>query len=193
MASQNPNRGTQFDLEGLIGLEQSSSVPEPEGSVTEKPQPSQNRQVLTKNAPKRKRSLSPQQRGAVDRLGVRPNDFAFKDASPWASYWRIFQLKFDHFVSVAVRKEPLRKCVIVKTFPGQSSQDDIEMIHRIRHDKIVNVLETFRFEGSFYVVLERMAICLVQIVASPAYPGEQELAAILGQVSQAHVNPKSIY
>lgn len=41
------------------------------------------------------------------------------------------------------------------------------MIYRIRHDKIVNVLETFRFEGSFYVVHERMTICLVQIVASP--------------------------
>lgn len=56
------------------------------------------------------------------------------------------------------------------------------MIHSIRHDHIVTVLETFRFEGSFYVVLERMAISLVQIVASPPYPGKQELAAILGQV-----------
>ena len=60
----------------------------------------------------------------------------------------------------------------MKTFSERSSQEDIQMIHRIRHDNIVNVLETFRFEGSFYVVLERMAICLVQIVASPAYPGE---------------------
>ncbi len=42
----------------------------------------------------------------------------------------------------------------------RSSQKDIQMIHRIRHDKIVNVFETFRFESSFYVVLERMAICL---------------------------------
>ena len=31
------------------------------------------------------------------------------------------------------------------------------MIHSIRHDNIVTVLETFPFEGSFYVVLERMA------------------------------------
>ncbi len=56
----------------------------------------------------------------------------------------------------------------------------------------MNVLETFRFEGSFYVV-ERMAICLVQIVASPAYPGEQELAAILGQIDQWDMNRRSIY
>ncbi len=35
------------------------------------------------------------------------------------------------------------------------------MIYSIRHDYILTVLETFRFEGLFYVVLERMAISLV--------------------------------
>ena len=94
---------------------------------------------------------------------------------------------------VVVRKEPFRKCIIVKTFSERNSQEDIQMIHRIRHDKIVNVLEIFRFEGSFYVVLERMVICLMQIVASPVYLGEQELAAILKQVDQEDMNRRSIY
>ncbi|KAL9062304.1 MAG: hypothetical protein Q9161_009822 [Pseudevernia consocians] len=107
MDSQNPNRNTQFEMEGLTGLEQSTPLPEPEGHLIAAPQRLQDRQVLKKNAAKRK---------------------------------------------------------------------------SIRHDHIVTVLETFRFEGSFYVVLERMAISLVQIVASPPYPGKQELAAILGQV-----------
>lgn len=35
----------------------------------------------------------------------------------------------------------------------------------------MDVLETFYFEDYYYVVIERMSICLVQIVASPAYPG----------------------
>ena len=35
MASQNPNRGTQFILEGLTGLEQPSSLPEQEERVTQ--------------------------------------------------------------------------------------------------------------------------------------------------------------
>ncbi len=130
MASQNPNRGTQFMLEGLTGLEQPPSLP-----VAEEQQRSQNRQALKKNVPKRKRSLSPQKDGAMGIPGIRPYDFTLKEASPWESYWRIFQLKFDRFVTVAVRKEPLRKCVIVKTFSERSSQEDIQMIHRIRHDK----------------------------------------------------------
>jgi len=53
------------------------------------------------------------------------------------------------------------------------------MIHNIRHDHIVSVLEIFRFKSSFYVVLERMIISLVQIVASSLYLDEQELIVIL--------------
>ena len=56
------------------------------------------------------------------------------------------------------------------------------MIHSIRHDKIVTVLETFRFEGSFYVVLERMANFPCADRRISPYPGEQERAAILGRV-----------
>jgi serine/threonine protein kinase len=69
----------------------------------------------------------------------------------------------------------------VKSFATISnSQVELKMIHSIRHNHIVSVLEIFRFENSFYVVLERMTISLVQIVASSPYPNEQELVAILG-------------
>ena len=66
------------------------------------------------------------------------------------------------------------------------------MIHSIRHDHIVTVLKTFRFEGSFYVVLERMVIPLVQIVAPPPYSGEQKLAAILRQVYSVDMKSRSM-
>ena len=192
MDSQNPNRSTQFEMEGLTGLEQSTPLPEPEGQVTAGPQRLQDRQVLKKNAAKRKRSPSPKRDGVVRRPGIRYKYKGMKDESPWEHYWKIFQLKFDRFVTVAVQKEPLRKCVIVKSFSESDCQEELRMIHSIRHNHIVTVLETFRFEDSFYVVLERMAISLVQIVASPPYPGEQELAAILGQVYPLDVKSRSM-
>ena len=68
---------------------------------------------------------------------------------------------------------------------GADSQQQLEIIRSIRHDNIMTVLETFSHEGFFHVVLKRIPISLVQIVASPPYPGEQELAAILGQVDEA--------
>ena len=46
------------------------------------------------------------------------------------------------------------------------------MIYSIWYDHIIIVLEIFRFEGSFYVVLERIVISLVQIVVSSPYSGE---------------------
>ena len=54
------------------------------------------------------------------------------------------------------------------------------------------VLETFRFEGSFYVVLERIIISLVQIVASSPYLDEQKLAAILRQMYPMDMKSRSI-
>lgn len=59
-------------------------------------------------------------------------------------------------------KEAFENVFHVKSFATISnSQVELEMIHSIRHDHIVNVLKIFRFEGSFYVVLERMVISLV--------------------------------
>ena len=193
MDSQNPNRNTQFEMEGLAGLEQSTPLPEPEGHLTPGPQRLQDRQVLKKNAAKRKRSPSPKRDGVVRRPGIRYKYKGMKDESPWEHYWKIFQLKFDRFVTVAVQKEPLRKCVIVKRFSESDCQEGLRIIYNIRHNHIITVFKTFRFEGSFYVVLERIAISLVQIVASPPYPGEQELAAILGQVYPLDVKSRSMY
>ena len=183
MSSQNPNRNTQFRLEGLIGLEHCTSLPKPASHVTEGQQRLQDRQVLKKNALKRKRSLSPS-RMIGNRLGIHIEYREMKDESSWDSYSKVFQLKFNNFVHVAARKRSSRKCVLVKSFATISNfQVELKMIHNIRHDHIVSVLKIFRFESSFYVVLERMIISLVQIVASPPYLDEQELIVILGQVN----------
>lgn len=94
---------------------------------------------------------------------------------------------------IAARKRAPWKRIVVKSFAaGSDSQEELQMIYSLRYNHIITVLETFRFEGLFYIVLERIAISLVQIVASPPYPGEQELAAILGQVDQADIELRRI-
>lgn len=183
MNSVKTNRDTLFRMEGLTGAEPVASPTEPEGYVTKEPPPFLDGSVLKKNYPKRKRKLSPR---VGKRPGVQVEHKGIKDGSPWNSYSRSFQVKFTDFVTVATRIGGRRKCVVVKSFlAGEHSQQQLEMIHGIRHDNIVTVLETFRHEGSFHVILERIPISLVQIVASPPYPREQELAAILGQVVEA--------
>ena len=182
MDSQNSNRNIQFEMENLVRLKQFIPFLESEGHFTARPQRLQDRQVLKKNAAKRKRSPSPQRVGVVRKFGIRYKFKGMKDESLWENYWKIFQFKFDRFMTVAVRKELLRKCVIVKRFSESDFQEKLRMIYSIRHDYIVIVLEIFRFEGSFYIVFEYIVISFVQIVAFFFYPGEQELAAILEQV-----------
>lgn len=180
MNSAKTNRNTLFRMEGLTGAEPVASPTEPEGYVTKEPP----------NDLKRKRTRSPPRRMGM-RPGVQVEYKGMKDGSPWNSYSKSFQVKFTEFVTVAARNRGRRKCVVVKSFvAGEGSQQQLEMIHSIRHDNIVTVLETFRHEGSFHIVLERIHISLVQIVASPPYPGEQELAAILGQVVEANTRHK---
>ncbi len=185
MSSQPSKRDTLFNMRDLRGAEQPTLATELRGNVTEPERHFQDHSVSKNKGPKRKRSLSPQRIGVDTRLGIREYK-GMKNESPWKSYKKVFQLKLDRFITVAVRKEPLRKRVVVKSFSGPDSHEKLHMLHHIRHDNFVAVLESFSFEESFYVILERMDISLVQIVASPPYPGEQELAAILGQVDLAN-------
>ena len=175
-----------FNMEGLRGGEQSRSATEPD---VPRPRPQRNLQdqaVLGRDAPKSKRPLSPQ-RSIVDaKPRTRPDEYeGVKNESPWNTYKKRFQVKLDRWVTIADRRESVRKRVVVKSFSGQDSYDELRMLHHIRHDNFATVLESFRFEGSFYVILERLPISLVQVVASPPYPSEQELAAIMGQVNWA--------
>ena len=59
------------------------------------------------------------------------------------------------------------------------------MLQQIWHENIVAFLESFRFQECFYTVLQHVPISLVQIVASPPYPTELQLAAIIGQVRRS--------
>ncbi len=173
-----------FNMEGLRGGEQSRSATEPD--VPRPQRTLQNQAVLGKDAPKSKRPLSPQRSMVDAKPRTRPDEYeGVKNESPWNTYKKRFQVKLDRWVTVADRRESVRKRVVVKSFSGQDSYDDLRMLYHIRHGNFVTVLESFRFEGSFYVILERLPISLVQVVASPPYPGEQELAAIMGQVNRA--------
>ncbi len=185
MSSHPFKRDTLFNMKDLRGLEQPTLTTEHHDNVTEPERHFQNHSVPKNKGSKRKRFLSPQRNGVDTRLGIREYK-EMKNESPWKSYRKIFQLKLDRFITVAVRREPLRKRVVVKSFSGSDSHEKLHMLHHIRHDNFVAVLESFSFEESFYVILERMNISLVQIVASPSYPGEQELATILGQVNLAN-------
>ncbi len=181
MSSQLFKRDTLFNMRNLREVEQFTLTTESHDNVTESKQHFQNHSISKNKGSKRKRFLSSQRIEIDTRLEIREYK-GMKNKSSWKSYKKIFQLKLDHFITVAVQKESLRKRVIVKSFSKSDSHEKLHMLHHIRHDNFVVVLESFSFKKFFYVILERMNISLVQIVASSLYFDEQELTVILEQI-----------
>jgi hypothetical protein len=113
-----------------------------------------------------------------------PWELQARKESPWNSYGKVFDLELDLNgpITVAQRRAPSSGLVAVRTFPLAAAEKALYMHKRARHDCIVEALEAFTTETSFYIVLEHMPISLEQIVDSVKYPTELQLATILGQV-----------
>ncbi len=185
MSFQFFKRDTLFNMRNLKEVEQSTLTTESRDNVTESKRHFQNHSISKNKDSKRKRFLSSQRIEIDMRLEIREYK-RMKNESSWKSYKKIFQLKLDRFITVVVRKESLRKRVIVKSFSKSDSHEKLHMLHHIWHDNFVVVLESFSFEKFFYVILERMNISLVQIIASSLYFDEQELTVILEQIDLAN-------
>lgn len=115
--------------------------------------------------------------------GVRSYEYVkIIDESPWEHFQSVYELKFDAFVTVAIRKVPAFDTETVKKVKK------LDMLQRIRHENFVAFLEAYQFQNCSYAILQHEDISLARIVASPPYPNELELAAILGQVRRRGVN-----
>ena len=102
--------------------------------------------------------------------------------SPWEIYEKVLDLDLNGSVTVAQGKARLSGLVAVRAFPVAAAEKALYMHGRVRHVNIVEALDAFTTETSFYIVLEHMPISLDQIVQSAKYPTEGQLGAILIQV-----------
>lgn len=106
-------------------------------------------------------------------------------SSPWSVYGKEYELKFDHLVTVASRKAPGSGLVAIRTITGQDLHEKLQTLQLVRNKRIVRLLEIFIFENTTFAVSEHTPTSLEQVVNSAAYPTEQQLVAILAQVSQS--------
>lgn len=109
--------------------------------------------------------------------------------SPWKTYEKIYDVELGGLVAVAVRKADPVKLVHVRAFETQAATKTLYVYRQLQHQNIVTALEAFTTDDNLYIVVEHMPISLEQIVRSPAYPNERQLAAILSQVSFSHCLP----
>jgi hypothetical protein len=103
--------------------------------------------------------------------------------SPWEKYEKVYNVELGGPVEVALRKAPPVELVHVRAFATQAAAKTLHVHRQLQHRNIVAALDAFTTDDGLYIILEHMPLSLEQIVRSPAYPDERQLAAILGQVS----------
>lgn len=82
----------------------------------------------------------------------------------------------------AVKTRP-SDIVAVKEHPDCDASQKLDILQKIGHERFITWLDIFEHETTCYIVSEFVLVSLTEVVACPAYPTEQQLVAILAQVS----------
>jgi hypothetical protein len=109
-----------------------------------------------------------------------------KDESPWTTYVRDYQVKLGGPISVAERKGPSLRLVVVKQLSTANIDGKLSILRLILGGSFIRCIEIFRFEDVLHIVSEYIIMSLLQIVAAPRYPRESHMAAIIGQVNLSY-------
>ena len=185
------DRRTQFDMLGLKEADQliksreqarphNVGPPGPnlqEDDLTEKRAPSLDQYTLETHPKIYKARSTPEESMVKSALQLRT-----RREAPWNQYEKIYEVELAGSVAVAVRKSSPAELVHIRTFAKVEGEKALYMFKHLQHQNIVTALDAFATDDGLYVVLERMPVSLEQVVASPAYPNEHQLAAIIGQV-----------
>ncbi|KFX95975.1 hypothetical protein V490_03611 [Pseudogymnoascus sp. VKM F-3557] len=102
--------------------------------------------------------------------------------SPWARFCEKFELNLGGYVSIVADRSPPYDIFMVKRLKGSDAVQRVRMLRRVRHQNFHNMVDCFSFEGSHYAVFQHLPVTLDNIVYSPPYPTELELAAALAQI-----------
>ncbi|KFY97779.1 hypothetical protein V500_01918 [Pseudogymnoascus sp. VKM F-4518 (FW-2643)] len=114
--------------------------------------------------------------------GVSVLDRTVQFESPWARFCEKFELNLGGYVSIVADRSPPYDVFMVKRLEGPDAAQKVRMLRRVRHQNFHNMVDCFSFEGSHYAVFQHLPVTLDNIVYSPPYPTELELAAALAQI-----------
>ena len=104
-----------------------------------------------------------------------------KSGSPWEHYIARYELNLDDHIYIVSHKTSF-DTFMMKCLKGPDADKKVAMLERVQHRSFLRMVDCFNFEDSYYPVFPHMAMPLSQIIHSPPYPTEIELAAVLGQV-----------
>lgn len=71
----------------------------------------------------------------------------------------------------------------MRMIPEGEAPEKVAILQQINHKAFHRLRENICFDDCRYLIFDHIPISLAEIVLSPPYPTERELAAIVGQVS----------
>lgn len=101
--------------------------------------------------------------------------------SPWEHYIKRYELNLADHIYIVSDKTSL-ETFMIKCLEGPDAENKVAMLERVQHKTFLPMLECFNFDNVFYPVFPHMTMPLSQVIHSPPYPTELELAAVLEQV-----------
>lgn len=101
----------------------------------------------------------------------------------WDKFRKVYELEMDVRTLVAVRRRSQGELVTMRVIPEREAPEKVAMLERIDHKAFHGLCESICFDDCRYLIFDHIPISLAEIVLSPPYPTERELAAIVGQVS----------
>ena len=184
MESGARNRLTRIDLRGAIGEPTAEKIDNPVSQVTRNllsPKSTANK-LQTRTIESGSRLLKLKTVEAAQ-AKIRPHEYIEpKNSSPWNTYDEKFELKIKEYVCVAVKKHFPDELFVIKTFHQKTAHEKILMLQRLRHERFLPLMEIYKFDQTSFAVFDYIPLSLAQVVESPVYPDQEQLAAILRQV-----------
>jgi len=111
--------------------------------------------------------------------------------SPWEHYIKRYELNLADHLYVVSNKMSL-ETFMIKCLEGPDAEKKVAMLERVQHKGFLPMLECFNFDNAYYPVFPHMTMPLSQVIHSPPYPTELELAAVVGQVRSRTVLAESL-
>jgi hypothetical protein len=104
-----------------------------------------------------------------------------RSGSPWEHYVKRYELNLADHIYIVSNKTSL-KTFMIKCLEGPDAGKKVDMLDRVQHKSFLPMLECFNFDNAYYPVFPHMTMPLSQVIHSPPYPTELELAVVLEQV-----------
>lgn len=110
------------------------------------------------------------------------SDLVVREEPPWDTFKKYYECDLAGTVAVCVRRSGRRGVWAIRQHQCKDADRILEFLRSTSHKNVLSAWECFRTSDALYILTRFHPLTLDHVVASKAYPDQQQLAAIMSQV-----------